>query len=109
MLKIDETGGLKEPNKAVKKIENENPELEKILNRYKNIIEGIGKATRDGQEIQIHLPMKEDAIPIVQKPRRVPYHLIKPLQDRIEEFIKNDIMEKVPDHEAITLCSPIVV
>ena len=109
MLKIDETGGLKEPNKAVKKIENENPELEKILNRYKNIIEGVGKATRDGQEIQIHLPMKEDAIPIAQKPRRVPYHLIKPLQDRIEAFIKNDIMEKVSDHEAITLCSPIVV
>ena len=31
MLKIDETGGLKEPNKDVKKIENEHPELEKIL------------------------------------------------------------------------------
>ena len=109
MLKIDETGRLKEPNKAVKKIENENPELEKILNRYKNLFEGVGKATRDGQEIQIHLPMKEDAIPTAQKPRRVPYHLIEPLRDRIEEFIKNDIMEKVPDHEAITWCSPIVV
>ena len=97
MLKIDETGGLKEPNKAVKKIENEHPELEKILHRYKNLFQGYGKATRDGQEIQIHLPMKEDAIPIAQKPRRV------------QEFIKNDIMEKVPDHEAITWCSPIVV
>ena len=37
MLKIDETGGLKEPNKAVKKIENENPELEKILDRYPEV------------------------------------------------------------------------
>ena len=53
--------------------------------------------------------MKEDAIPIAQKPRRVPYHLIEPLQGRIEEFIAKDIMEKVPDHEAITWCSPIVV
>ena len=109
MLKIDETGGLKEPNKAVKKIENKNPELEKILDRYKNLFHGVGKATRNGQEIQIHLPMKEDAIPIAQKPRRVPFHLIEPLQDRIEEFIAKDIMEKVPDHEAITWCSPIVV
>ena len=109
MLKIDETGGLKEPNKAVKKIENDNAELQKILDRHKNLFEGVGKATRDGQEIQIHLPMQEDAIPIAQKPRRVPYHLIELLQDRIEEFIKNDIMEKVPDHEAITWCSPIVV
>ena len=109
MLKIDETGGLKEPNKAVKKIENENPELEKILDRYKNLFQGVGKATRDSQEIQIHLPMKEDAIPIAQKPRCVPYHLIEPLQNRIEEFVANDIMEKVCDHEAITWCSPIVV
>ena len=64
MLKIDETGGLKEPNKAVKKTETANPELEKILDRYKNLFHGVGKATRNGQEIQIHLPMKEDAIPI---------------------------------------------
>lgn len=93
----------------MKKIENEHPELKKILHRYQNLFEGVGKAIRDGQEIQIHLPMKEDVITIAQKPRRVPYHLIEPLQDRIEEFIKNDIMEKVPDHEAITWCSPIVV
>lgn len=52
--------------------------------------------------------MKEDSIPIAQKPRRVPYHLIEPLQNRIEEFVTND-MEKVPDHEAITWCSPIVM
>ena len=37
MLKIDETGGLKDRNKAVKKIKNEHPELEKILHRYKNL------------------------------------------------------------------------
>ena len=101
MLKIDETGGLKEPNKAVKKIENENPQLEKILDRYKNLFHGVGKATRNGQEIEIHLPMKEDTIPNAQKPRRVPFNLIEPLQDSIEEFIAKDIMEKVPDHEAI--------
>lgn len=28
MLKIDETGRLKEPNKAVKNVQNKNPELE---------------------------------------------------------------------------------
>ena len=76
MFKIDETGRLKSPNKAMKKIENENPELEEILDWYKNLFQGVGKATRDGQEIQIHLRMKEDAIPIAQKPRHVPYHLI---------------------------------
>ena len=53
--------------------------------------------------------MKKDAIPIAQKPGRVPYHISEPLQDRTEEFIAKDIMEKVPDHEAITWCSPIIV
>ena len=103
------TGGLKEPNKAVKKIENEHTELEKILHHYQNLFQGVDKAIRDGQEIQIHRTMKEDAVQIAQKPRRVPYHLIELLQDRMEEFVKNDKMEKVPDQETITWFSPIVV
>ena len=113
MLKIDETGRLKEPDKAVKKIKNENPELEKILDRYKNLFHGVCKATRNGQEIQIHLPMKEDTIPIAQKPRRVPYHLIEPLQDRIEEFIaktswrKSLITKRSPGaHQSLCIQSP---
>ena len=57
MLKIDETGGLKEPNKAVKKIENEHLDVKKILRRYPNLFQGVCKAIRDGQEIQIHLPI----------------------------------------------------
>ena len=64
---------------------------------------------RDGKEIQISLPMKENATPIAQKQRRVPYLLTEPLKKRIEEFEENDIIEKVPDHEAITWCSPLVV
>lgn len=39
MLKID----LKEPNKAVKKSENENPELEKIINRFSQSWQGNKK------------------------------------------------------------------
>lgn len=44
--------------------------------------------------------MKQDAIPIAHNPRRVPYHLMEPLQSRIKEFIAKDIMEKA--HEVIT-------
>lgn len=47
MLRIDETGGLKEPNKAVKKIENENPELEEILDRFSRSWQGNKKWSRD--------------------------------------------------------------
>ncbi|CAB3986704.1 Hypothetical predicted protein [Paramuricea clavata] len=53
--------------------------------------------------------MNEDATLIAQKPRRVPYHLLEPLEQRINEFVESDIIEKVPEQEAIEWCSPRVV
>ena len=89
MIKIDETGGLKEPNNnrsqeiaKIKKVQGNQGNLDKILHWYSTRFQGIGKATREGQEIQIHLPMIKDAVPVAQKPRRVPYHLMEPLQKR---------------------------
>ena len=113
MVLIDETGGLaKQTGKEtteVKKTTTTNRKLEKILQRYEDRFHGIGKAKRDGKDIEIHLPMNENATPIAQKPRRVPYHLLDPLEERINEFVESDIIEKVPEHEAIEWCSPLVV
>lgn len=74
MLLIDNTGNLKS-NKEIKNIkENKHQaDLDSILNKHQQRFTGIGKAMRDGKEIQIHIPMKDNAIPIAQKPRRVPY------------------------------------
>jgi len=47
--------------------------------------------------------------PVAQKPRPVPYHLQKPLKDWLDQGVKEDIFEKVPDGEPITWCSPLVV
>lgn len=116
MIKIDKTGGLKEPNNSrseeiarIKKVQGNQGNLNKIIHRYSTRFQGIGKATREGQEIQIHLPIIKDAVPVAQKLRRVHYHLMEPLQKRFEEFVTNGIRENVPDQVAITLCSPIVV
>ena len=113
MIQFDATGGLKEPNRdelqKIHKIHTGNEDLNKILLQHEERFGGIGKARRDGQDIQIHLPLKEDAKPIAQKPRRVPYHLMEPLRHRMDEFVKKDIMEKVPEHDSITWCSPLVV
>ena len=46
---------------------------------------------------------------MAQKPRPVPYHLQKPLKDWLDQGVKEDIFEKVPDGEPITWCSPLVV
>ena len=75
MVKFDATGGLKQPNrettKNVHKLETGSNE---VVHRHKKLFEGIGKAQCDGQDIEIHLPLKENAIPITQKPWRVPGH-----------------------------------
>ena len=113
MVLIDETGGLpKQTAKEtteVKKTNTTNRKLEEILQKHEDRFHGIGKAKRDGKDIEIHLPMNENATPIAQKPRRVPYHLLDPLEERINEFVESDIIEKVPEHEAIEWCSPLVV
>ena len=104
MVLIDETGNLTKPTEQetnkVKKTTATQPKLQEILKKYEERFQGIGKANRDGQHIEIHLPMHENATPIAQKPRRVPYHLLEPLEERINEFVENDIIEKVPGHEA---------
>ena len=74
MLLIDVTGGLKSPNKTVRAVnkqqesDRKKTELDHIIDKYQQRFTGIGKAMCDGEEIQITVPMKEDATPIAQKP-----------------------------------------
>ena len=37
------------------------------------------------------------------------YHLLEPLEERINEFVESDTIEKVHEHEAIEWCSPLAV
>lgn len=52
--------------------------------------------------------MKPEAVPIAQKPRPIAYYLQKPLEKWLEQCIKEDIFEEVPEGEPVTLCSPLV-
>ena len=81
--------------------------IETVLNEYSNIFQGIGcfREKNTGKKIEIKLEMETDAKPVAQKPCPVPYHLQKPLKDWLDQGVK----EKVPDGEAITWCSPLVV
>ena len=112
MVNIDETGRFKEPNKPiscnVRKLQETQSGVDELLRPYQDLFHGIGRATRNGEEIKLHLPMNESAEPVAQKPRRIAYHLMEPLQKRLQEFVEKDIMEKVPDQEPVIWCSPIV-
>ena len=69
----------------------------------------IEQVKRDGRNVEIHLPLKENTEPVAQKPRRVPYHMMEPLKQRINQFVQEGIMEEVPEQESIGWCSPLVV
>lgn len=94
MIKFDAKGTLKEPNRdeiqTINKVQTGNEDLDRILHQHKGRFEGIGKAKCEGEDTNIDLPLKDDAQPIAQKPRRVPYHLMEPLKKRMEEFVDKD-------------------
>ena len=82
-----------------------------IVEEYEDRFKGIGQIrdTKRNRDIKVHLEINKDAIPVAQKPRHVPYYLIEPLKNWLEEGIRERIFEKVPKDEAITWCSPLVV
>lgn len=53
--------------------------------------------------------MKQDATPLVQKPRLVPYYLKEPLKKWLDEYIEQNIFECAEAGDAVTWCSPLVV
>ena len=52
------------------------------------------------------LEMDPDAKPLAKKPRPVPHHLQKHIEDWLDQDVKTEIFEKVLDGEAITWCLP---
>ena len=112
MLKIDPEGTLKETNELqIKAMKTPDDSIETALREYSDVFQGIGcfREKNTGKKIEVKLEMETDAKPVAQKPRSVPYHLQKPLKDWLDQEVKEEIFEKVPDGEAITWCSSLVV
>ena len=98
-VKTDKEGRLNGSNdlkikKLIKKPEEQHPEC----------FEGIGciKDMKNNKEIEVHLEVDKNAIPITQRPRHVAFHLVKPLKEWLEIGVKDEIFEKVPEGEAST-------
>ena len=112
MLKIDPEGTLKETNELrIKTLKTPDDSIETVLREYSEVFQGIGcfREKNTGKKIEVKLEMETDAKPVAQKPRPVPYHLQKPLKDWLDQGVKEEIFEKVPEGEAISWCSPLVV
>ena len=121
MMKIQEDGGLAQPNDMrmqngnvyikVAKQRTEEQEMMNIVENYSIVFDGNGKIhdKRNDKEIYGTFNMRPDAAPIAQKPRQVPYYLQEPFKKWIDEGVQGDIFEKGPENEPITRCSSVVV
>ena len=84
---------------------------EEMGKEFPEAFQGIGQIAnkKTGEEIYLRFNMKEEAAPTTQKPRQAPYYLQKPLKKWLDTSVGNGIFEKVPEGEAVTWCSPLVV
>ena len=79
--------------------------------KYKEVFTGVGKIEdkKNGTNLFAKFTMREDAVPVAQNTRPVAYYLQEPLKKQLDMCVKEGIYEKVPNGEAITRCSPLVV
>jgi len=100
MLQIDPEGTLKETNELrIKTVKTPDDRIETVLSEYSDVFQGIGcfREENTGKKIEIKLEMEPDVKPVARKTCRVPYHLQKPLKDWLDQGVKAEIFEKVPD------------
>ena len=105
-----------DPREDHKQFGNENPEIpknhqpdsptmSKFKKEYPAVFNGIGKLK--GHEVHLHL--KDNAKPIVQKPRKIPFHLRKQTENKLKELEESDIIEFVPSGTPTPFVSNLVV
>ena len=80
-------------------------EIRNLIKDKSEMFKGVGCF----KKYQVHLELKEDARPIIQKPRQIPIHYQDQTKRRLEEFIREDIMEWCPADQTMTFVSPIRV
>ena len=76
---------------------------QKLISEFSDLTSGVGRAGK------VSLDIDEKVKPVAQKHRRTPFHLRPVVEEQIKQLLENDLIEKVPDHEATEWVSPIVL
>ena len=116
MLQIRADGSFAETNdlriqeeppdiKSVKRDKDLKLEIKEVTDQYSDVFKGIGKIRdiRNGKEFYAKFSMRPEAVPVAQRPRP------EPLKQWLGQCVEEEIFEKVPEGEAVTWCSPLVV
>ena len=89
------------PPSLVNNVETSN--LEELLDKYKGTFEGLGKL----KDYQLKLHIDRDVHPIAQPMRRIPFLMRQKVENKVEELINSDIIERVKG--PTSWVSPLVV
>ena len=58
---------------------------------------------------QVEIMTKENVVPIAQKPRKMPIHLMDKAEAKVKQLFDQDVIERFPDNEPRTWINPNVV
>ena len=76
----------------------------KWKNKYPSLFEGLGKM----KNFQLKLNIDKEVEPVSQHLRRIPFHVRKKIEQKIEELIKLDILERVEENVPTNWVSPVI-
>ena len=75
-----------------------------ILSQYKDVTKGLGKL----KDVQIKYNINPNVKPVSQHLRKVPFHLRKKIDAKLDELLEADCIEPVPTDEATPWVSPLL-
>ena len=84
--------------------DSKNKVTEKLLSKYHEVFEGVGKYNKD----QVHLFINDKVPLVAQKARRISYKMSGKVSDELEMSRQQNIIEDVKD-EPTPWISPIIV
>ena len=59
------------------------------MKEVRDIFGGVGKYKGDPVKIEVD----ENAVPVIQPPRRIPIHYTQALEDHLDELLQEDVIE----------------
>ena len=68
---------------AIDKQKKRDMRILEILGKYDSVFHGIGKIrdNKNDNELYVRFSIKPGVVPVAQKPRQVPYYILKPLKN----------------------------
>ena len=79
--------------------------IQDIIAKYPENFTGLGKL----KDHVVKLHLKDNAKPIAEPPRRVPYHLESRVKDVLDDMLQNQVIEEHPSGEPAPWASNIVI